>query len=266
MMKRLLNVGLLASMSLLVACGGGKEKDGNADPNGTTVDAANNAQDGGPNGDDAENVSTADAGLDMPSPNNIAPDMGVLDGGPKDAGSDGAGPDASDDAGGDMAPDAGDMGPDMSGPCDRNGLNSVIESVSWDGAGNFLVSAYNNTPGGQNMYDFLSFEIYPDFGGMVGPQMYDFPGQNYEDCNTCLLIFADCMSPGGCDKIFLVDTGSVDVVQASTANGAPFQASFSNLQFSEVRINTMTFRSTPVNNGETYCIDSLDVTGITVAN
>lgn len=203
--------------------------------------------------------------LDMADPQDQGElDMGSTpDTGPPDA----QVPDAAmSDVGRDDAGDAGpaDAGPDMASTCSRNGLMPVMQSVSWTTGGNYLIySGFNAEPAAGQMYDFLSFEIYPDFGGAVEPQSYTFPGQNYSECGTCLLVFADCTQGMGCAKVFLVDAGSVELTAVGTGMGDPFAATFSNLVFSEVTVDPDTFASTKVVGGETYCIDAYTATAAT---
>lgn len=218
------------------------------------------------NGSNNSNNSGVDQGMTTAADMSTTPDMAQADDGtPSDTGT------ATDmtttsDSGGDLGTDmtTADMGTDMGGPCSRNGLMLASQTVDWDVASNFLIyTGFTGDPSGATPYDKLSFEIYPDFGGLVAAQNYIFPGQNYADCGTCLLIFADCASGAGCAKTFLVDSGSVNVAEASTVDSAPFSATFTDLVFKEVTLDA-NFMSTEVVGGETYCITTLDAAGATV--
>ncbi len=207
----------------------------------------------------SNNQTVPDAAGDTgtPEPDLDQPDVGPPDDlGPPDVGPPDLGPP-------DVGPDMADT--DMGGPCSRNGYTLVQQAVDWDAAnGFFIYSGFNGDRMPGVPFDKLSFEIYPDFGGIVDAQNFTFLGQNYSDCGTCLLIFADCMQGVGCDKTFLVDSGSVAVAAAGTNQDDPFAATFSDLVFSEITFDPDTFVSTPVPGGETYCINMLDASGTTV--
>lgn len=220
---------------VLTACGPGEEttKDSGApDDMGVVADMMVAADTGGAT--DTGGLADMRTGEDVGGP---IEDSGGMDAGAEDAG----------------ATDAG--GPDMSA-CSRQGFVTVRQTATFDVPNDqFIYTGFDAEPSGQNLYAFISFEVYPYLGGTVGAQTYDFPGENYEDCSTCLLIFADCKRPDPCEKVFLVDTGQVVVDAADTMDGATFQATFRDIVLKEVTIDPDTFTSTPVENGETWCLD-----------
>ena len=232
---------MLALFSM--ACGSVEKP---SDDAGTAPDDAGGL-DGGPV---LEDGGATDAGglTDAAEPGDTAApvDTGTIDAGPADGGLDMAA-DASVDGG----------SPDMGSACTRTGFAAVEQSAVFDVPNDqFLYTAFSSNPQRMDPYAFISFEVYPYLGGAVEPQTYDFPGVNYADCSTCLLVFADCMRPQGCQTIFLVESGTAVVTAADTMNGAPFQATFNDVVLREVTIDTDTFESTPVPGGESWCIDN----------
>jgi hypothetical protein len=86
---------------------------------------------------------------------------------------------------------------------------------------------------------------------------YEFTDENYATCERCIRIDAGCASEGGCDKIFLVYGGHMDI-NAWEDPGGHFTVTFTELRAREVTIATeMPLTSTPVDGGETWCIDTL---------
>ena len=64
--------------------------------------------------------------------------------------------------------------------------------------------------------------------------------------------------------VVIEDARSVLEADKSETSGEAFQATFSDLRFTEVTIDGVTYQSTPVADGETFCIDSLVATGMTM--
>ncbi len=103
----------------------------------------------------------------------------------------------------------------------------------------------------------LTIEFY-DFGGgspLTGPGDYplgDNPAdQNYATCSTCAIIHAN-------SKVFFATEGLVTVTELDQV-GRIVKATLSNALLVEVTIDQQTFVSTPVPNGETWCITRLAV-------
>ena len=81
--------------------------------------------------------------------------------------------------------------------------------------------------------------------------------QNYETCETCVLIYADC-GVETCNKIFYATAGSIEISAIDQTAGT-ITAKLKNIVAIEVTIDPEFYTSTPVPNGETYCVDLVDV-------
>ncbi|QED30132.1 hypothetical protein FRD01_23435 [Microvenator marinus] len=113
--------------------------------------------------------------------------------------------------------------------------------------------------------NILSVEFYPEVGGdapspLVGPGTYMIGStpadQNYETCQTCVTIFEQCSQETGCAKVYFAEAGQIEFTGYDEENRAVI-GEVSGLQLREVTIDENTFRSTPVANGGTWCVDSL---------
>lgn len=119
------------------------------------------------------------------------------------------------------------------------------------------------TFGLENDTAFLAVEFY-DFGDgspLTGPGNYPLGAnaddQNYETCTTCLIIYADCDAET-CAKSFYGTGGTIEVT-ALDLDAGTVTATLKNVVAVEVTIDENTFVSTPVNNGETFCLGSLSI-------
>jgi hypothetical protein len=112
----------------------------------------------------------------------------------------------------------------------------------------------------------ISVEFYPALDGstpspLAGPGTYPIaatPGdQNYETCQTCVLIRENC-GENGCETTYFATGGSIEVASIDKANNI-INATLSDLVLVEVTIDAETYSSTPVANGKVYCIDSVSL-------
>lgn len=171
------------------------------------------------------------------------------------------------DAAADMAgtPDMADMSADAgAAPCDQVGFaptSSEVGSIGTEYLGYLALEGMQTDPTSRA----LDFGIYTEFGGVIGPQNFVFTGENYADCGVCLQTLL-CTAGGGCTRTFLAESGSVEINQIGTVDGAAFEATFTDVELIEVTIDSNTLQSTPVAGGERWCIDTLTTTGTTVAN
>lgn len=139
--------------------------------------------------------------------------------------------------------------------CDRNGFEDGTAYLDFDEAFGYT------TFGLENDTSFVAVEFY-DFGNgspLDGPGNYPIGAtaddENYETCETCLLIYADCTAED-CAKVFFGTGGTVEVSALDLENGV-VTATLRNVVAIEVTIDEDTFRSTPVSNGETWCLNSV---------
>ncbi len=135
--------------------------------------------------------------------------------------------------------------------CDYIGYVVANEQATEIGNGDIFYNAQTSltTP-----FDVISLEVYGSQGGPTTPTQIFFTGQNYNDCVVCLLAYKDCIGSGQCDKVFLAESGSVDITAIGSA-GASLTGVFQDIVLIEVTIDNITFESTPVPNGEKWCIN-----------
>jgi hypothetical protein len=140
------------------------------------------------------------------------------------------------------------------GDCDRNGFTAVTELATYNtGYENLVYQAANST---DLPYDRVSLSSLSGWGGPTTPGSYTLEGtvnDNYETCGLCPRAFS-YSTTGEPDKQFYADTGTVEITQIGTIGGT-FAATFHNLIFREVTIDTSTWVSTVVPGGEVWCID-----------
>lgn len=136
--------------------------------------------------------------------------------------------------------------------CDRSGFAMQADQfVAEQGGATYQAVSSDAAP-----FDVLLVQIFDDFGGPTGPGTYSLDGINYADCGLCLLAQADCQDEQcTTGTLFYASEGSVTIEELGTQEGQRFRASFSDVVFEEVTIAEGTFRSTPVANGEAWCMD-----------
>ena len=155
--------------------------------------------------------------------------------------------------GGVVARDIPDNPPDVpivDPTCSTTGFQVVREQSSVQGFGlEYVALNTADTP-----YDALRVQIYNDWGGPTEPGTYSLDGINYADCGLCLLVYSGCTAGGPCAKTFYAEAGSVEIT-AIGGVGSQFTAVLHDVVFDEVTIDPQSYVSTPVDGGETWCID-----------
>lgn len=153
------------------------------------------------------------------------------------------------DAGSDASSDS-----DTDGSCTRTGFEAVSAQAETSPAaeGGFLyLAAADSLAEPANVFGLELLLDHP----VTGP--YDFTDENYATCERCIRIDADCYNQGGCAKVFLVHAGRMDI-SAWDDPGGRFTVTFTELRAREVTISAdLPLTSTPVEGGETWCIDAL---------
>lgn len=147
---------------------------------------------------------------------------------------------------------------DTSSPtCSRNGFVGTDSYFEYDEEYNYTTfGVWNDTA--EIMVEFYDFGDGSPLNGVGSyPIGNNADDRNYETCETCVLLYADCGAES-CDKIFYA-TGGTIVVSAIDQAAGTITAKLTNLVAVEVTIDSQSYRSTPVANGETYCVDSVDV-------
>ncbi|MDY0003224.1 MAG: hypothetical protein RBU30_18130, partial [Polyangia bacterium] len=146
-------------------------------------------------------------------------------------------------------PDAA-VQPDGSvGDCDHTGFTFTSELASTKSYG-LAYQAYSSEA---EPVDLLMVQIYTEWNGPTTPGTYSLDNINYADCGLCLLVYAGCTTTE-CEKTFYADAGSV-LISSIGGLGSTFAATFQNVVFKEVTIDSGTWVSTPVPGGDTWCMN-----------
>ncbi len=217
---------LIACMALAsTGCGNNAEKE-DATPTSET-----DSNDAGEANSDGNNGSTGDTNQTDGNTNNGNTDSGNTDNG--QSGNQGSG-DAT---------------------CDRDGFTAVTQEAGGDGQGFFLYMAKTSesTP-----FDMLHIQLYQTapYNGATAAGEYSVDGSNYADCGNCLLAFSGCNDANQpCEKTFFADLGSMNIAEMGTAGGQ--LRGTINATFREVTIDPQTYQSTPVQGGQTWCMNDL---------
>ena len=141
--------------------------------------------------------------------------------------------------------------------CDRDGFTAATQEAGGDGQGFFLYLAKSaeGTP-----FDMLHIQLYQSapYNGATTPGDYSVNGSNYADCGNCLLAFSGCSDPNQpCEKTYYADMGSLNISEMGQAGGQ--LRGTINATFREVTIDPQTFQSTPVQGGQTWCMNNVAV-------
>lgn len=239
---------IVGAAALAFACGKDENNKGGSDTGGE-----NNVADMGDDNnttDMSDNNRNNNNGTDMTDPVDMTDPEDMTD--PVDMTEDDM---SGDDMGGDMA----DMA-DMGGPCTYNTFMPTTEEAEVSNDPNLRYYSYTATDSTNFMaptIGFMTLELFPDFGATLGPQTFTFTGENYNVCHTCLLV--DHCPGGNCNNgtRFLADSGTLEITALGTTEGDPLAATFTDLVLIEVEYDDQTFTTTPVPNGETWCINSM---------
>jgi|GEM_PF-795859 len=160
-------------------------------------------------------------------------------------------------------PDVTNPGPDATigqpdgGPPPNNGdctYNTFYEAEKQFGSPQQGLTLYQATTSGTEPYDLFTIEFYGgQFGGATQAGSYPLDGINYADCGNCVLIRKNCSQASGCEKTFYADEGTL-VVEEWEAGGN-FKGYLDGVVAYEVTIDSTTYQSTRVPNGENWCLD-----------
>lgn len=121
----------------------------------------------------------------------------------------------------------------------------------------FVYQARTVESGPFDELQILSYQGAP-YNGPATAGTYNLAGSNYADCALCLLIVEDCNEGYQCDRVFFADEGVLSVGDFGDSTGR-FTAVLRQTVFREVRLDPITYESTPVPGGETYCVDGLSI-------
>ncbi|MFW5878227.1 MAG: hypothetical protein ACOCVR_00275, partial [Myxococcota bacterium] len=153
------------------------------------------------------------------------------------------------------------------GTCDVNGFTAASESVEFDADNDLMVYEADN--GSTEPIDYLAIEWWVGYDfSTLAPGTYTLgtgSNDNYATCSTCVLIMDDCTDGSGCAKFFFASAGTVEITEIG-ADGTPFSAVLNDVELAEVTIDSETWESTPVANGETWCLDGHQIDATMVGN
>ena len=164
----------------------------------------------------------------------------------KQCGDDGCGGSCGICTGGDICDSNGSCIP----LCDHVGFESLGEQNSIYVSGSQFLH-YQADSNIAAPLDSLTFEIYQNLGGPTALGTYPIPDTDYSTTELAVLINNDC--GGGCYKTFLANSGTMVITSIGTTGGQ-FTGSLSNVELVEVTIDPSTYVSTPVPDGEDWCI------------
>jgi hypothetical protein len=101
----------------------------------------------------------------------------------------------------------------------------------------------------------ISYQAAPYYGP-TSPGTYTLDGSNYADCGLCVLVVTDCNEGYQCDRVFFVEQGILEIINLNVQGGR-FRAVLKEAVFLEVTINPSTYETTPVPDGDSWCVDEL---------
>ena len=138
--------------------------------------------------------------------------------------------------------------------CDISGLTPAVEQASGDG-NNVTYRAISST---NEPYSFIQIQSLSEWSGPTTPGTYSLDGINYADCGLCLLAYTNC-SGESCEKTLYAEEGEVEITEIGLNNGSRLTARLRNVVFREVNIDSSTFQSTQVPNGQTWCVNDFEI-------
>ena len=109
---------------------------------------------------------------------------------------------------------------------------------------------------------WLYIENYPSFGGADGPESRALEGieLSYATCGVCVLLKTGCQPHGDhshCEATFMPEAGSsVTFDELGEDVGSSWAGSLAPIRFVEVSINSSTYETTPVPDGEEIELDT----------
>jgi hypothetical protein len=192
--------------------------------------------------DDPKATDTADTTQPDPTPATTEPDTTP----------DTTEPDTAPDTTADTAPDTtADTTADTTpSSCDKNGFTAVAQDAGTIfGIFTYIAQSTLDTP-----VDVLNLEFVEPNGGATAPGTFVFDDTNYNACGNCLTIWLGCdENLGNCQKKFLVQEGTLQI-DTFGESGGTLAGHIEDAVLIEVTIDE-SFVSTPVANGETWCLD-----------
>lgn len=134
--------------------------------------------------------------------------------------------------------------------CDKNGFTAAAQDAGVIfGIFTYIAQSTLDTP-----VDVLNLEFVEANGGATAPGTFVFDDTNYNACGNCLTLWMACdENLGNCQKKFMVQEGTLQV-DTFGESGGTLAGHIDDAVLVEVTIDD-NFVSTPVANGETWCLD-----------
>ena len=138
--------------------------------------------------------------------------------------------------------------------CEKSGISAPIKKATTQPSADKPYFVYEARTSESSPFDVLVLESYQwaPYNGPSAPGTFDLAGSNYEDCGLCVLVYAECQG-SSCQKVFFADEGTVEITSMGGA-GSNFVGVFHDVKLKEVSIDPNTYKSTPVPNGQTWCM------------
>ena len=111
---------------------------------------------------------------------------------------------------------------------------------------------------------WLYLENYPSFGGASGAETrtIDDTEASYATCGVCILLKTGCQQHGDhghCETTYMPEIGaSVTFDELGDEVGSSWTGSLSPIRFIEVSIDSASYETTPVSDGDTIDLDAWD--------
>lgn len=109
--------------------------------------------------------------------------------------------------------------------------------------------------------DILMVELWAGLGGPSDVGTYTITDENYSSCALCVLIEKGCTQDAegnvACEQTFLATSGGLQVDLYGDAAGESLAGTLTTVEAVEVTIGE-DFVSTPVDGGDTWCLDDFD--------
>ena len=138
-------------------------------------------------------------------------------------------------------------------PCDHEGFEVEGDVSAYDVEPQLLVySAYQPTEARAN---YLSLELWGRLGAPTTPGTYEITDAGYDTCATCVLVVTEC-DDQGCERMFLAQAGELVLTQVGVV-GDTLAGELHDVAMVEVDFDPDTWATTPIPDGESWCVDTL---------
>lgn len=146
-------------------------------------------------------------------------------------------------------------------------LPTLPEDVTCTRTGFTPVAETFNSKGGRGVYvgkdaerNQITLEFYysGSLDGASGPGIYELDDGNYATCTNCVIARMNCAESGRCQKTYVADVGTLNIKEWGQ-NGGNFTASLHGIVARQASISAGTYQTTFHENGETWCLDNVQL-------